>query len=293
MSDTKQISGVLVAFSFGCMSGSKKDAEITKEVCDDKGAGTDAGSWSNKLFPAKTCGKKNTFTALRTHLGAMRSWHYNNSFIFEDSVWRILPEKRIEAYKQVVEIDGKARAKELLTAFEDDLPNLIDLARLGRGEAFKESDYPTIETVRSMFKYSVDYRPIPSSAGLNPALMAEAIEKLNELHARRLQEANETLVARFLEPFKILSEQLQDTKKRKIGPVLDSIREFTQIVPSLDLSGNQELVNLAASISGVFEGMTPELLRRDEQMQKLVGETCNQVVTALDRFGKAGARSFA
>lgn len=293
MSDTtKLISGVLVNYSYGMVAGSKKNPVITQEVLDDKSAGDDAGSWSDRLFPKKACGKKNSFTQLRQHLGAMRAFHYANSYVFEDSLWRILPEKRIEAYKQVVEIDGKSTAKELLESFVNDLPNLIDLARIGRGDAFKESDYPTVEDVRAKFRYDVDYRPVPTSAGLNPVLMQEAIDKLNALHAQRLKEANLSLVTRFLEPFQLLSEQLKDPTKRKLGPVLEKIREFAGIIPSLDLSGNTELLELASTIELTFADITPDVLRKDEEMAKFVGSTAEGVVTALNRFGQIGQRRF-
>jgi len=288
----KQISGVLVGFSFGCVAASKRDPAITSEVIKDKGASEDAGSWSNKLFPASTCQSKNTFTELRRHLGAMRAWHYANTYIWEDEIWRLLPEKRIEAYRQVVETDGKARATELLEAFIQDLPNLIDLARLARGTAFHESDYPTEPQVRAMFKYSVSYRPLPSSAGLNPVLFAEAVKELNELHQRRLAEANETLIKRFMAPLQTLSEQLKDPTRRKIGQVLSTIREFTETVPSMDLSGNTELVQMANQINAVFADITPQALREDERVRKMLGESISSAIGSLERFGNYG-RKFA
>jgi hypothetical protein len=227
----------------------------------------------------------------------MYRWHMENTYTFEDEVWRILPTKRVEAYRQVVETSGHERAKELLEEFLADYPNLKDLARRpkpeGRGDLFKDSDYPDEATIRAKFVYSVSYRPLPTSGGLNPNLFADAIEKLNELHAQRLAEANTTLVTRFLEPFKLLSEQLKDPAKRKMAPVLDSIREFSQIVPSLDLSGNTELVELAQQISVTFQDITPEIIKKDEEMQRFVGQTAESVVTALSRFGGLGQRKFA
>lgn len=292
---SQNIPGVLVGFGYSFLSGSKRDPVITHEVNQEKNASDDAGSWSNKLFPPSSCGKKNSFTEARAHLGAMRKWHYANTFIFEDSLWRILPEKRIEAYKQVIEADGKARARELVEAFCNDLPNLIDMARIGRGDSFKEEDYPTADTVRSEFAYEVDYRPIPSSAGLNPALMQEAIDKLNAMHAQRMREAQATLVSRIIAPFQTLSEQLADTKNRKIGNVLASIQEFLQVVPDLDLSGNVQLAEVVAQIRSTFSSVTPEAVKEDEAMRKQVSEMCGTVINSLKTFGNVGGaeRKFA
>lgn len=289
-----QIHGVLAAFSWGCLSGSKRDPTITAEVLHEKNAGDDAGSWSNKLFPPKVCGKKNAFTDLRGHLGRMRAWHYANTFVFEDSLWRILPEKRIQTYKTVVEIDGKARAKELLDDFVEALPLLKEMAKLpeGRGAAYKESDYPTPDEIREKFHYSVDYRPIPSSAGLNPELMQEAIDKLNELHAQRLQEANLSLVERFITPFKTLSEQLANPEGRKMATVIQSIRDVTAMIPSLDLSGNAELITAAQQMSALFDQVKVDALKKDEEMQKLLATTCQNVVGSLSKL-QVGARKFA
>lgn len=286
-------SSVMVAFSYGMIAGSKRDAIITKEVTDSKQAGADAGTWSNKIFPSSTCQRRNTFTELRRHLGQMRQFHYENTYIYEEEMWRILPEKRIDPYKQIVEVDGKARALELLENFINDLPNLIDLARLARGTAFHESDYPTVEQIRAKFSYSVSYRPMPSSAGLDPVRFEAAINEINALHARRLQEANQTLIERFLKPFENLAEQLAEPGHRKLKPVMESIAEFVDLVPSLDMSGNQELQALALQVKQQFASITPDMIRKDEEVQKFVGNTASTVIAALQGFGAAGQRKFA
>ena len=124
------IDGVLAAMSKGCgLSGSVLDKEMTREVENDKDAGEGAGTWHNKLFPPKACGKVNSFTRLKKHMNQMYGWHMSNTFLFEDELWRILPTKRIETYKQIVEVDGRKRALELLDEFLEDYPNLKDLAR--------------------------------------------------------------------------------------------------------------------------------------------------------------------
>lgn len=289
---TPKLEGVLCSFSYGCISGTKRDPTITREVLDNKNAGEDAGSWSNRLFPAKVCGKKNAFTDLRGHLAQMRSWHYSNTYLYEDLLWRILPEKRIEAYKQVVEIDGKARASELLEAFIEGLPTLIDMARLGRGEAFKESDYPTADQAREKFYYTVSYRPIPTGDGLNPAFFQEAISEINARNEQKMKEANAALIERFMAPFKILKEQLENPEGRKLKPVMESIVEITGMVESLDLSGNTELVASAKQMHDLFAQLQPEMVKKDEEVRKMLGTTCGNVLSSLERFGNIGARKF-
>lgn len=287
-----KIDGVLVAFSYGVISGSKRDPTITAEVLEDHNSSQDAGAWSNRLFPASTCGKVNAYTALRKHLSQMRGFHYSNSYVMEDAIWRILPNKRVAAYKQIVEQDGKARALELLDTLINDLPNLIDLARLGRGQAFKESDYPSAQDIRDTFKYSVSYRPIPSTSDLNPAIFQDAINELNTLHQQRLQEANAALLERFIEPFKTLQEQMADPKGRKLAPVLESIREITDMIPSLDLSGNQELLATAQQMHELFAKVEVEELKKDQEMQQLLATTATNVIGSLTKMGQVGARKF-
>lgn len=289
------IQGVLVSYGFGIIAASKRDDTITTEVLTDKNAGEDAGVWSNKLFPKKICGSKNVFTDLRRHLGQMRSWHHDNTFAFEEKVWRILPEKRIEAYKQQIEVDGKERANELLEKFIEGLPALIDLARIGRGEAFNESDYPSIEEIRKKFYYDVSYRPIPVGDGLNPELFQNAIAELNILHQRRLAESNQELISRLMEPLRLLGVQMADPENRKMGPVLERIREVASLVPSLELSGNTELLTMAHQLGETFKDLTPDAIKKDAQLAELIGRTSTDALEALQRFGAAGltARSFA
>lgn len=284
------IEGVLAAFSFGCISGSKRDAVITHEVCEQKGAMDDAGSWSNKLFPPLTCGKKNAFTELRKHLGMIRAYHYDSTYQFEDQLWRILPEKRVETYKRVVEVEGKQRAGELLDKFIEDLPALIDLARLGRGTAFKESDYPSAEQARAAFYYAVSYRPIPTGAGMNPALWQDTINQLNAMAEQKKAEANTALLQRMLVPFQTLTEQLKDPTKRKIGSVLETILQVASDIPSLDLTNNQELHGLAQQVKETFEQVKPEMVREDAEMRARLSTLCTSAISNLERFGQMGVR---
>lgn len=292
------IPGVLAAFSYGCVSGSKRDPLITKEVLDDKNAGDGAGAWFNKLFPPKACGRVNSFTRLKSHLSHMRGYFYSTTFVYEDQIWRILPEKRIPAFKQTVEQDGQETAKQLLEEFIAELPDLKAKAAMpkeqgGRGDAYKEDDYPSVDEIREKFKYAVDYRPIPNGSSLNPALMAEAIEKLNAMNEQRLKDANAALVQRFLDPLQKLAEQLMNPEKKKIKTVLESLLEIADLVPTLEMAGNQQLITLAQGITETFKNVTPELLRKDESLQKLVGESVNSWVGALSSFGEIGSRKFA
>lgn len=297
MSDKPQINGVLVAFSYAIISGSKLDPVMTDQIEAENEAGKGSGRWSNVLFPPKACGKTNSFTILRKHLGRMRKFTYENTYHFEDTLWRILPEKRTELYRDVVENEGRPKAIELLNAFIEDLPALKEKAAKprpeGRGDLYKESDYPDAATIKSKFRYDVQYRPIPSTAGLNPGLFQDAIDQLNAMHSQRLAEANTALIGRFLEPFKLLSDQLKDPTKRRLGPVLDSIRELAASVPSLDLSGNSELIEIAQQIQLSFADITPDVLKADEEMARFVGQTSQKVIDALGNFGVLGQRKFA
>lgn len=288
------VNGIMACFSYGLIAASKKDPVITHEVTQSKNAGEDAGSWSNRLWPASTCGKVNAFTRLRKHLGQMRAFHYANTYIWEDELWRLLPNSRIEAYKQIVEVDGKKLASDLLEEFLTELPAMIDLARLGRGDSFREADYPTPEEVRRKFYYEVKFRPLPDTRGLNPNLFSETIRELEELNQRRLQEANTALVARLMEPFKTLTDQLATPDKpRRITSVLGTIMEVVDLIPTLDLNGNSELQALAREVKEKFTPVSAEMIKKDEEMAKMVGSVAANVVATLQSFSAIGQRKFA
>jgi hypothetical protein len=287
------IDGVMAALSYSTIAGTKRDVVTTAEVLEQKHASEDSGKWSNTLFPPSICGKKNCFTELRKHLSQMRSIHYSNTYQYEDQIWRILPQKRVEFYKEFVEKDGKAKALELLEAFIAGLPELKDMARLARAEAYREEDYPTEATIRAMFKYSVSYRPIPNTSGLNPQLFADAIQEIEQMHAKKVEEANIALVQRFMAPFQTLKEQLENPEGRKLQPVMASIVQVTGMVESMDLSGNQELIASAKQMHDLFSQLQPEMVRKDEEVRKMLGTTCGNVLSSLERFGAVGNRKFA
>lgn len=285
------VQGYMVRLQMSSLPSSKANKSITAEVVDLKKADRDAGTWSDRLFPVSSCGKDNAYTRLRRLICNLRRLHYENTHAWDDDIWRVLPAKRVDYYRQHIQQDGEEKFGELLLALIMDLPELVEKAKAGRRQAFRAEDYPDSEELHSLCKFEVSYRPMVDPTVLDKSLFSESIQEIEANARMRVAQSNQALVQRFLEPLELLGQQLADPSKRRMAPVLDTIRNTCDMVSQLDMAGNQELQEAAERIRVTFQEVTPDMIRKDDKLAELLKQEAQTAINTL-RFAQPGARKF-
>ena len=88
---------MLVALNVRCYGATREDKKISKDVAAQHGTDSDAGKYAKNLVP------KSALEPITKAIGALRSFHHDNTLPWLDDGVRILPAMNFEAYKTAME----------------------------------------------------------------------------------------------------------------------------------------------------------------------------------------------
>jgi|TARA_R100000084_G_C4631063_1_gene138376 hypothetical protein len=188
------------------------------------------------------------------------------------SGWRLCPNTRLD---DLLAIMSKARDdffKEV-DGFCENYPRYIEKARSDLGDAFKISDYPDVDVIKSKFKFEFEIQALPSYGTDIRTTASEQVAKRIEKDAikrerRNIENTMRDFVGGIIEQGEHLAEKLAsyDPKQKQKGGFFknSSIEKFkanVQMIPSVnaDILGNdkdvakahQGLVQILAQINNV------------------------------------------
>lgn len=197
---------------------------------------------------------------------------FNEITLPYDSAYRVLPASHYFEFSETM--------RELSNTYDKEKQNFLDayegiMARaLGAlGELFDANDYPSPAVLGMLMNFSIETSVIPSStafdelAGLTP----EAVELLKkealEGQQKKIEEALGDLFKRLFTSLSKASSRLKEEDATFHGTLIDNIHGAVKAVESLNLTNNQELIDLAKEVTDCLEGITPEDLRKDKELR--------------------------
>ena len=213
------------------------------------------------------------------------------------SGWRPCPNSNLETLQAEVD-KAKLDYEKEVKSFIDNYPDMVNGAKRNLGAAFKESDYPTIEELKSKFKFDFELSMIPQ---FGDDIRLNVSEKLRErIENNAVKRANNNIKSILVTTVEALVEQVDhvSSKLKEYDPEdkgkaffnkssFDKLRQAVDMLPSInsDILGNnpairnahQNLVSVFATINSI------ETLRDDTA----IGETKRKQV-ADDLTGAVG-----
>jgi len=211
--------------------------------------------------------------------------------------WRLCPNSNLETLQ--VEVDkAKLDYEKEVKSFIDNYHDMVDGAKRNLGTAFKESDYPTVEELKSKFKFDLELSMVPQ---FGDDIRLNVSEKLRErIENDAVKRANNNIKSILVTTVEALVEQVDhvSSKLKEYDPEnkgkaffnkssFDKLRQAVDMLPSInsDILGNnstirnahQNLVSVFATINSI------ETLRDDTA----IGETKRKQV-ADDLTGAVG-----
>jgi len=189
------------------------------------------------------------------------------------SGWRLCPNRELDMLMDRVN-QAKLDFDKEVKQFLDNYDNLIESNRVKLGNAFKLSDYPSVEEIETKFRFDFELGSVPRfdskdirlnvSEKLRAKIENDAIKRAN----KNVETIARTTVEALLESVGHLADKLKSydpTSKQKGGffknSSFDKLRSFLDTLPSInaDILGNdkmiadahQKLVSVFASINDV------------------------------------------
>ena len=253
---------MLVGLRITAWSGRLYDREASDHVAVHHDASASAGRYNKRLLP------KAAFATLTATMSEARTRHYANSLPWDDKGLRLLTVANYERYTELM--DGlRERVVRQRARFIEDYDHYVAQARLDLGKLFRIEEYPSKETLQDRFSISYRITPVPDADHFIAKLATDDTDRVKrdiERHVEeQLHEAVGDLYRRLAEAVERVSKRLDEDENGKPlvfrDTMISNIRDLVDVVPRLNIFGDQRLASLCEQVKDRIAGVEPDSLR--------------------------------
>ena len=269
---TLSSSARLVELSMSVWTGRKQDKAATKQVADNNGANKAHINTTKALL-----GDCAELDAVKKFAANTRQWVYGATTGWGDLGQRMLPMvKFADFYKEItgLETEFYKLVEEFLATY--DFAQTKAQAQLGA--LFNPDEYPSSASLRSKFKFSHVYVPMPTG-GFVQDIADEAerylCDEYNRVYTERVEGTMKEVWTRVYDAIKHMSDKLDfggegsaGEKKRIYASTVDNLRDLCGMLPDFNITNDSRLSTLHAELDQALIGVTTDALREDAGYRK-------------------------
>ena len=264
LTNTLSENATLVRLTAKHPSGLKVDKELRSNLAEDNSVtnakllqvskhifGTDVNKYFRRIL--------NEFRH-RFYYPLTVAWSDNSTDDFGHTVsgWRLCPNTNLEQLQSEVD-NAKTDYFKEVKHFLDNYPDMVAGAKGNLGEAFKEEDYPTVEWLKTKFRFEFEMTVVPQIGDDIRLNVSEKLRKRIENDA--VKRANNNIKSVFKTTVEALLEQVDHlaTKLKEYNPKgaqksgyfnkssFDKLRQAIEVLPAInaDILGNDKSINTA------------------------------------------------
>lgn len=282
-------SAMLADVSISMWNAEKTDRDATEELKKQHGASGNIG----RVVKNMLAGADAKLKEVRSAFSAVRTAHYNltlpwvaNPHAERQSGPRLLPTLLFQQYTGALS-KGRWEAMNILDVFIEAYPNLIERARQNLG-TLADTFYPTAENVKSQFRISFDFEPIPAGESFK-GLPDHAIERLaaalQAKQQRMVGAATAAMWSEVKERVGHVVEKLADPEARFKSSTIANVRELITLLPGWDLANSSEGREVVQDIDNMLTGVDAKVLRDDLTTRSATAAKAQAVMEKLQRWG--------
>lgn len=280
---------MLVSLHVGVMTNTTKHKEATQVVADHYHADAKkAGKYSAyKLNPEH-------FKELTKAAGELRTYHMQRTVAWGNDGKRALSNLAYFQYTQdIADLQGKFW--NAYQTFEDNYLANVAEAKQFRNGMFNSADYPDLYSLKDKFYCKLDFAPMPLTDDFRRSLTGEALDTVVAAHEAALQEKIDNTLADVASRIKDVlghcSESLRAYAKDANGKVqnkfhdtlITNIRDLASLLPSLNITGNQDFASLVDDLDQV-SAYSPDTLRDNTPLRNKVADDADAILKKLEGF---------
>ena len=272
---------VLVKFTDSVWQGGMIDSNVGLEVQDAHKALVNTGHYWKRLVP------KSAIRPRANAGNAARNFHIANTLPWMDGGTRILPVANFDTYM--------AGMRKLITAAQKEESKLFadyagwkDEAKRTHGSLFNETHFPTLAQLRGKFGIDIDVIPLPNvtdwrvdlSDEQMDAVRQRAEDKINSIHREGVVE----LYQRLSDMVEKVKERLSDPEATFRDSLIKNIRDFTTLIPKLNISDDKQLEAVRKDVEKNIAAMAPEDLRADPVARSKVAKHAADICKKMSGY---------
>ena len=273
---------MLVGLRISAWSGRLYDREASDHVAVHHDASTNVGRYNKRLLP------KAALAALNATMSEARTRHYANSLPWDDKGSRLLTVANYEHYSEIM--DGlRERLVRQRARFIEDFDHYVEQARLDLGKLFRMEEYPSKEDLRDRFSIRYRITPVPDADHFIARLASDDTDRVKRDIERHIEEqlhdAVGDLYRRLAEAVERVSERLNEDGDGKLlvfrDTMISNIRDLVDVVPRLNIFGDQRLARLCEQVKDRIAGVEPDSLRPSRTFDPVVRDRVKRDADAL------------
>ena len=279
-------SALLVTLNRSTPALKKIDKQVTKEVTKAKHASDKAGAFHKNLISSSI------HEALIGQSSAIYTYHARNTVEWIAKGPKLLPNEKYTDYDNTMRSmirDFDALGIEFIAEY----PRIVAEAQLHQGEMFKESDYPSVEVLRSKINIEIAYEPIPDAGDFRIDIGNQAAEEMqagyNKLLQDRLQKAMGSVIERLIKPLINMSKMLDYTAQEKPtgfrDTLIDNVADIVSLIETCNITNDPTIEAVYRQLTNTLNGVTPDTLREDPYLRLQTKQTVDKIIKTLPSLG--------
>lgn len=279
-------SAMLVELNISVWTARKLDKRASEEVVSNKNAAKGVANVNKKLL-----GDCAELDAVQKFTANSRNMHYAMTLPWSDSGLRLLPTAQYFKYQQAI-TDAQAETERLVGEFMKAYTWEVTQAQVKLGELFNRDDYPTEDSVRSKFRFKVNYIPLPDAGDFRVDIGNETKNALAEQYSKyyesQLKVAMDDVWQRAFDALNKMSERLDygdETKKIFRDSLVDNLMDVVSIMEACNITKDPRMTQAQLDIERALRGVTPDALREDTALRLETKRKVDDIIKNLPGLG--------
>lgn len=276
---------MLICLHITMWTARKHDKRVSEEVAQSHEANTNAGRYNKHLLD-----QAEKLEELRSLAGQIRQYFYKVTLPWSDEGYRLLPSHLyFEFTNQMSEF--KTGYEQLVREFLDAYPTYREQARTNLGLLYRDSDYPDWSKLTEKFDLTTDILPIPCGEDFRVTLGADekarVAREIDQQVKQSLTRATSELWSRLMQSVAHLAAVLERPKAKLHTSTLRNVTEIADLVPRLNVTGDEELTALAQETKSRFSGTNRQELVDHPAARARAAGLANELATKIRHAMKA------
>ena len=262
---------LLVSLHLGSYTGKRIDRDVTEEAAESHNADPkDSGSYSKQLL------SKKALRPVLSKVALVRQTHRTLTLPWDEDA-RILAANGYLHYTKVMR-DGRLAVEEAAKTLAKQLPEWIDEAKVRLGSMYDATEYPSSDEILKRFTVDVEIKPIPEASDFRTKLSDATVKAVTKDIERRINDRLKAAMSDIFERVVDVTSKMADKLaayeggEGQKGAFRDSlvynVTALAELIPNLNISGDERLDKLAQELLKSCGTHAPELLRSDANLRK-------------------------
>jgi len=262
-------SAMIVQVTISCWTGRKKDKSASATVTSQNYADKGTASVNKKLL-----GNCDELTAIQKFVANARNTNYASTMPWSDLGQRLLPTAaKFDYHEQMTGL--MTEFYRMADSFCNNYTWEISRAQARLGDLFRREDYPTEESIRSKFSFTISYIPLPDAGDFRIDIGNEQQQVLkdhySEYYSKQLVSAMNDVWQRTYKALSNMSERLDysgnDKKKIFRDTLVDNVIDMVELLTVCNVTGDGKMTRMANKLDDALRGVTPDGLRQSESLR--------------------------